>query len=313
MSEGRETMKRLLLILAFFLVVFCIFKWCHSGKDGASSSIIPEIEIESNIFIASAEGGICEIPIISNIEFKVMEDTAWLSAEKSENGVKLKVLPLDDIEDRVGHIFITYEQRHISRQIKIWQNKAFVDPRSVLCTNFAGALPYNLDAFGANIISYEFTDDKCAIVFDAPLSSIGTNAFWGCKDLISIIIPDGVSTIGVRAFQGCKSLSSVIIPESVVSIDIFAFSECKSLTSIIIPSSIASIGHEAFCDCTSLKSVYCKSTTPPKGSCYMFDFFKDYKEQPIGCTIYVPKSAVDAYKSAEYWSCYSDYIVGCEF
>lgn len=45
----------------------------------------------------------------------------------------------------------------------------------------------------------------------------------------------------------------------------------------------------------------------------MFDFFKDYKEQPIGCTIYVPKSAVDAYKSAEYWSCYSDYIVGCEF
>ena len=60
MSEGRETMKRLLLILAFFLVVFCIFKWCHSGKDGASSSIIPEIEIESNIFIAGAEGGICE-------------------------------------------------------------------------------------------------------------------------------------------------------------------------------------------------------------------------------------------------------------
>ena len=38
----------------------------------------------------------------------------------------------------------------------------------------------------------------------------------------------------------------------------------------------------------------------------------DYYE-PIGCTIYVPTESVDAYKAAEYWSEYADYIVGYDF
>ncbi len=32
-----------------------------------------------------------------------------------------------------------------------------------------------------------------------------------------------------------------------------------------------------------------------------------------GRKIYVPTASVDAYKSAEYWSNYADYIVGYDF
>ena len=34
---------------------------------------------------------------------------------------------------------------------------------------------------------------------------------------------------------------------------------------------------------------------------------------PIGCNIYVPAESVEAYKSAQYWSDYADYIVGYNF
>ena len=35
--------------------------------------------------------------------------------------------------------------------------------------------------------------------------------------------------------------------------------------------------------------------------------------KPIGCTIYVPRASVDAYKSAKYWRDYADDIVGYDF
>ena len=33
----------------------------------------------------------------------------------------------------------------------------------------------------------------------------------------------------------------------------------------------------------------------------------------IGCTIYVPRASVSAYKKAAGWSDYADYIVGYDF
>ena len=49
-----------------------------------------------------------------------------------------------------------------------------------------------------------------------------------------VVIPDSVTSIGYEAFCGCKSLTSITIPNSVISIGYNAFCGCKSLTSIII-------------------------------------------------------------------------------
>ncbi|MDE6079096.1 MAG: leucine-rich repeat protein, partial [Duncaniella sp.] len=70
-----------------------------------------------------------------------------------------------------------------------------------------------------------------------------------------ISIPSSVTSIGEDAFYGCKSLSSVSIPSSVTTIEDSTFSDCKSLKSVIIPSSVTSIGNSAFYDCESLESV----------------------------------------------------------
>ena len=66
------------------------------------------------------------------------------------------------------------------------------------------------------------------------------------------------------------------------------------------------IGKDAFDKCRRLTEIYCKVPIPPiLGNETAFGVLnKD-------CKIFVPKGAVNAYKSS--WNNYSEYIVGYDF
>ena len=143
---------------------------------------------------------------------------------------------------------------------------------------------------------------------------IGESAFKNCSSLTSVTIGNGVTSIEYSAFESCSSLTSITIPDSFTSIRQYAFKNCSSLTSVTIGNGVTSIGYYAFGYCSSLKEVYCNPTTPPTGGEGMFSNFRvGYGQIPIGCNIYVPAESVEAYKSAQYWSDYKDYIVGYDF
>ena len=91
------------------------------------------------------------------------------------------------------------------------------------------------------------------------VTSIGEEAFAGCIDLISVVIPNSVTSIGKEAFAGCNDLTSLEIPNSVTSIGIDAFFDCWSLTSVTIPNSVTSIGGRAFGNCPGLNSIVVSS------------------------------------------------------
>ncbi|MBQ5722950.1 MAG: leucine-rich repeat domain-containing protein, partial [Muribaculaceae bacterium] len=94
------------------------------------------------------------------------------------------------------------------------------------------------------------------------VTTIGDNAFRGCKILTSIVIPDSVTTIGDEAFFGCKNLVGIDIPDSVTWIGDEAFYGCKNLTSIVIPDSVTEIGGSVFSDCNNLKSIVVDKGNP---------------------------------------------------
>ncbi len=136
--------------------------------------------------------------------------------------------------------------------------------------------------------------------------TIADEAFYGCKSLKSVTIPDSVTRIGDSAFCDCSSLKSTnvdvnnkyyssdngvlfnedkteliqypagktdtsyVIPDSVTSIGEYAFSHCTSLTSVTIPDSVTNIESFAFWYCTSLESITIPDNVMSIGS-YAFD------------------------------------------
>ena len=70
------------------------------------------------------------------------------------------------------------------------------------------------------------------------VTSIGASAFYKCKELKSLDIPNPVTSIGDSAFYRCEGLASVKIPKSVKSIGKGAFGLCDNFTDIIFESDI---------------------------------------------------------------------------
>ena len=142
------------------------------------------------------------------------------------------------------------------------------------------------------IIAHTYQDGKGIIRFDKPVTYIGNDAFYCCRNLQSIFLPDGVVTIGDRAFSYCLSLTTITIPNSVTEIGNWAFEGCKSLTSITIPNSVTNLHASTFTNCENLSSIICLATIPP--------IFWDANISDV--IIYVPQKSVKLYKHAYGWS-----------
>ena len=104
------------------------------------------------------------------------------------------------------------------------------------------------------LIKYPAAKNGDYYTIGTSVTAIGEGAFYGCKSLREITLPNGLQTIGELAFCGCTSLIRVDIPDSLVSLGRQSFYECKSLLSVVIPNGVTRIDG-TFYNCTSLISV----------------------------------------------------------
>ena len=96
------------------------------------------------------------------------------------------------------------------------------------------------------------------------LLDIENFTFKNCEKLEEIKIPSRVRTIGEAAFYGCKGLTNITIPDSYTSpgapgvryIESSAFAECAKLNTIVLPKTIEFIEENAFNNCINLKIIH---------------------------------------------------------
>ena len=86
------------------------------------------------------------------------------------------------------------------------------------------------DVFNNNNIIVSFDE----LQFFTGLNSIGPSAFFNCKGLTSIEIPNNVKEISQYAFRGCTNLTSIRIPANLTSIGHWAFAECTNISSMSV-------------------------------------------------------------------------------
>ncbi len=103
-----------------------------------------------------------------------------------------------------------------------------------LSTAEAAAVTSLGKVFRANTTITSFNE----LQFFTGLTDINKDAFSGCENLKSIIIPDNVNTIGNNAFWNCIQMKELYIPKNVISIfndaACNAFSSMPELISIIV-------------------------------------------------------------------------------
>ena len=87
------------------------------------------------------------------------------------------------------------------------------------------------------------------------MSKISSFAFDYCEGLTSVVLPDSITLIGGSAFGNCYNLKSITLPKSLKTLEVNCFDNCKSLTEVTIPEGVTYIGSDAFMYCTNLKDI----------------------------------------------------------
>ena len=137
---------------------------------------------------------------------------------------------------------------------------------------------------------------KTSIDIPNTVTSIGEDAFCGCKFLVGVDFPNSVTSIGREAFNSCENLTTIDIPNSVTSIGEDAFWYCNGLARVTLGCSVASIGKNAFCGCSGLEEVYCMMETPIESE---EPIFAD--EALMNAVLYVPAGCKEKYEAVDPW------------
>ena len=171
-----------------------------------------------------------------------------------------------------------------------------------------------------NQIWYATTDgsmiDIPAGTFDAEVEKqeFGVCFDGTCYSYYCVTFKSEITEAKAQALVKNSTIETLYLPHSITTISDNAFYGCSNLKTLYLGKHLSNLKTGAFTNCGKLSSIYCRATTPPSRGDYvfMFDGSTGYTAY-VGALIYVPTSAVSAYKSHDRWRSWSDYIRSYDF
>ena len=160
----------------------------------------------------------------------------------------------------------------------------------------------NITTIDANAFEYSMCEN---VIIPETVTLIGTSAF-SSANIGTMILPGSVTRISTFAFQSVSGVNGVApvikLNEGLAVIGQSAFNGASIAGEIEIPSTVTEIEEHCFAY-TGITTVICKPTTPPALG------FGAFSSDTVGFTIKVPAASVAAYKAADGWKDYANYIV----
>ncbi len=163
----------------------------------------------------------------------------------------------------------------------------------------------------------------------ATVTSLGGSLLQNCQSLKSVTLEEGITVIPDHFLTSSWMLEELNLPSTLTEIQDYAFSRTfvysygKLITSLTLPDNVARIGigafeanyaltsftlgektetisYYAFSNCSNLKELTCKAAVPP--FCQSLDYGTSspaevFNEVPANCPVYVPESALTAYRN----------------
>ena len=156
--------------------------------------------------------------------------------------------------------------------------------------------------------NYGFHTSKCTRVIYNCIPTFGKNAFQLNTKITDIvnILPVGLEQTGEYMFRYCTGLVDVHIPQGIKILSVGMFYQASNIRSVSFPSSITNINRDTFYSVNGIQELIFEGTTPPT----LNNAASALGSTTLTFPIYVPDSAVEAYKAATTWAGYASRVKG---
>ena len=233
----------------FFSKGNCIIsKKYNSLVVGCATSVIPEGE-NISIINAYAFSG-CE----NLVSIDIPEGVVYIYDSAFENCVNLQSVKIANSVRCLGRY--AFNGCTNLSEILSGDNIEEIGYDCLKNTAWYANQPDGLIYVGKVALKYKGTmSTDTSIVIKDGTKSIGEFAFYNCRNLIDVTLPDSVTRICDDAFFACSRLSSIDLPESLREIGSSSFGACDGLTTIYIPANVEWIHTGSFEGCSNLANI----------------------------------------------------------
>ena len=134
------------------------------------------------------------------------------------------------------------------------------------------------------------------------VARLSRDAFYNCKSLTEVVMPNTIKEIGNDCFYNCTSLVKADLPESIETVREGAFSYTK-ISSVVLPESLSYLGQQAFSCCELLETVTVKCAPSHRVYSNLHGVF--YKSENIKEVIF--ESGIKKISNDSFW-CFGDNV-----
>ena len=130
----------------------------------------------------------------------------------------------------------------------------FIFGNSAILKNVNAAAKINQSSSSTQIASVKYKIKDGTITIYGKGKMPNSMTFKKNRQIHTVIIRNGVTSVSKYAFYNCKNLQKIKLPNTLKVIDCYAFYGTK-IKKIIVPNTVSTIGQCAFSSCDSLSKL----------------------------------------------------------